>query len=444
MAKAKKITAALTAALLCTASLTSCSDTSYVMTVGDSKINAGIYIYNELTEMSYQMTMMYYQKGIKKDYFDQKVDGKAFDEYLSDYALTATKEYAAVVDKFNELGLTLSDEDIKSINDSISSTWDSQGEFYESEGISKESVKLALKGSKMREELFDHYYAEGGEEAVSDDEMVKYLDDNYLRYKSISFAKTKASTDSSSSATDSSTDSAAAANEEAKAKRDEFLEKAQGVSFDDFDSIIDEYNDYVASKKAADSSSATDSDSSAADSSTASDDTSSVSDIDTSSTASDDTSSVSDSTAESSTAASDTDSSTDSSSSAPDPYANEKMMNYGTMDDSQKDTTNGKILKEVSGMSIYVYGTQFNVTAYEDDNAYYILIKGDIKGRDTEYAKDNHEDLLKEMKSDEFQKKLTSWVEKLDIKVNNKAIKRYTPKVVYDKQTEYYSKNNNS
>ena len=141
----------------------------------------------------------------------QEVDGKAFDEYLSDYALTATKEYAAVVDKFNELGLTLSDEDIKSINDSISSTWDSQGEFYESEGISKESVKLALKGSKMREELFDHYYAEGGEEAVSDDEMVKYLDDNYLRYKSISFAKTKASTDSSSSATDSSTDSADAA-----------------------------------------------------------------------------------------------------------------------------------------------------------------------------------------------------------------------------------------
>lgn len=438
MAKAKKITAALTAALLCTASLTACSDTSYVMTVGDSKINAGIYIYNELTEMSYQMTMMYYQNGITKDYFNQKVDGKTFDEYLSDYALTATKEYAAVVDKFNELGLTLSDDDIKSINDSISSTWDSQGEFYESEGISKESVKLALKGSKMREELFDYYYAEGGEEAVSDDEMVKYLDDNYLRYKSISFAKTKASTDSSSSATDSSTDSADAANEEAKAKRDEFLEKAQGVSFDDFDSIIDEYNDYVASKNATDSSSATDSDSSAADSSTTSDDTSSVAESDTSSTASDDTSSVSDSTADSSTAASDTDSFTDSSSSAPDPYANEKMMNYGTMDDSQKDTTNGKILKEVSGMSTDV------ATAYEDDNAYYILIKGDIKDRDTEYAKDNHEDLLKEMKSDEFQEKLTSWVEKLDIKVNNKAIKRYTPKVVYDKQTEYYSKNNNS
>lgn len=54
---------------------------------------------------------------------------------------------------------------------------------------------------------------------------MKYLDDNYLRYKSISFAKTKASTDSSSSATDSSTDSAAAANEEAKAKEMSSLKK---------------------------------------------------------------------------------------------------------------------------------------------------------------------------------------------------------------------------
>ncbi len=145
--------------------------------------------------------------------------------------LTATKEYAAVVDKFNELGLTLSDEDIKSINDSISKKHMgfSGRVFTRGSGYLKGICKsLRSKARKMREELFDHYYAEGGEEAVSDDEMVKYLDDNYLRYKSISFAKTKASTDSSSSATDSSTDSADAANEEAKAKRDEFLEKGSG------------------------------------------------------------------------------------------------------------------------------------------------------------------------------------------------------------------------
>lgn len=48
------------------------------------------------------------------------------------------------------------------------------------------------------------------------------------------------------------------------------------------------------------------------------------------------------------------------------------------------------------------------------------------------------------MKSDDFQSKITSWVDELNITVNNKAIKRYTPKVVYDKQTEYYSKNKTS
>lgn len=81
----------------------------------------------------------------------------------------------------------------------------------------------------MRDMLFDYYYAEGGEEAVSDDEMVKYIDDNYLRYKSISISKSSTEDSSSQSAED----------DKAKATRDEFLDKAQGVSFEDFDSIID-------------------------------------------------------------------------------------------------------------------------------------------------------------------------------------------------------------
>lgn len=435
MAKAKKITAALTAALMCAGTLTGCSDTSYAMTVGSDKVNAGIYIYNILSEMSYQMTMMYYQDGVTKDYFDQKVDGKDFADYLSDYALTATKEYAAVVDKFNELGLELSEDDLKEVNDTVNDTWESQGDFYEAEGISKESVKLAQKASKMRDMLFDYYYAEGGEEAVSDDEMVKYIDDNYLRYKSISISKSSSEDSSSQSAED----------DKAKATRDEFLDKAQGVSFEDFDSIIDEYNDYVAAQSAEDNSSTAVSDSSGV-----SDDTSSVSESDTdSSSVSDDMLSVSDSTVSDDSAAdseavsdsesvvdvSTADDSTADSSSEPDPYANENMYNYGAMDDEQKDSTSGKLMTEIEKLETDV------ATAYEDDNAYYILIRGDITERDKEYAEENHDNLLGEMKSDEFQEKITSWVEKLKITVNSKAIKRYTPKAVYDKQTEYYEKN---
>lgn len=431
MGKAKKFTAALTAALLCAGTLTSCSDTSYALTAGDDKVNAGVYIYNVLSEMSYQMTMMYYQDGITKDYFDQQVDGKDFADYLSDYALTATKEYAAVVDKFNELGLELSDDDLKSVNDTVNSTWESQGDFYESEGISKESIKLAQKASKMRDQLFDYYYAEGGVEAVADDEIVKYIEDNYVRYKTITVAKSSSEDSSSQSSEDDS----------AKATRDEFLEKAEGVSFDDFDSIIDEYNAYVEAQNA-DSSSAADSDSSAA-----SDDTSSVADTDSSSDASsDDTSSVVDSTvdstelSDSSDSAADTDSSSadSDSSSESDPYPNETMTNYGALEDSQKDTASGKLLTAVSKLDVDV------ASAYEDDTSYYIIIKGDVTKRSQEYATDNHDSVLQQMKSDDFQAKITSWVENLNITVNNKAIKRYTPKVVYDKQTEYYSKNQTS
>ena len=61
--------------------------------------------------------------------------------------------------------------------------------------------------------------------------------------------------------------------------------------------------------------------------------------------------------------------------------------------------------------------------------------------RAAEYAEENRDSMLQEMKSDEFDEKITGWVDALDIKINDKAIKRYTPKVVYDKQEEYYSKN---
>ena len=81
---------------------------------------------------------------------------------------------------------------------------------------------------------------------------------------------------------------------------------------------------------------------------------------------------------------------------------------------------------------------------YEDDNYYYIIIKGDVKERSEEYATENHDNMVHEMKSEDFEKIIDGWVEELNINVNSQAVKRYTPQVVYDKQEEYYSKNQNN
>lgn len=452
MNRLKKICAFCAAAAV-TLSLAGCTDTSYVMQSGDQKVNAGIYIYNMYSEMSYQMSMMYYTQGITENYFDQEVEGKKFADYLSEQALKATKEYVAVVNKFEELGLELTEEETKEISDNVRSTWDSYGDFYESEGISKDSVKLVMRASTMRTKLFDYYYGEGGEEAVSDSDIESYLNDNYVRYKTIAIAKS----------TNEDETAAETEDQEKKALRDEYLEKANGVSFEDFDAVIEEYNEYVAAQSQENSVSS-DVDSSAADAvdsslsvgtdSSMADDTSSEiesgddrqvmapvmedsSAADESSVA-DSTSSVDDSSMSDDSASDSEDgneTTADGTETEEDPYANEMLYNYGTMDDDAKESATGKLVAAVNDLEFGV------ATAYEDDNNYYVIIKGDIKERSAEYASENHEDMVQIMKSDDFQKKVDSWVEATDIKENKDAIKRYTPKAVYDKQVEYQKNN---
>lgn len=452
MNRLKKICAFCAAAAV-TLSLAACTDTSYVMQSGDQKVNAGIYIYNMYSEMSYQMSMMYYTQGITENYFDQEVEGKKLADYLSEQALKATKEYVAVVNKFEELGLELTEEETKEISDNVRSTWDSYGDFYESEGISKDSVKLVMRASTMRTKLFDYYYGEGGEEAVSDSDIESYLNDNYVRYKTIAIAKS----------TNEDETAAETEDQEKKALRDEYLEKANGVSFEDFDAVIEEYNEYVAAQSQENSVSS-DVDSSAADAADSSlsagtdssmaDDTSSEiesgddrqvmapvmedsSAADESSVA-DSTSSVDDSSMSDDSASDSEDgneTTADGTETEEDPYANEMLYNYGTMDDDAKESATGKLVAAVNDLEFGV------ATAYEDDNNYYVIIKGDIKERSAEYASENHEDMVQIMKSDDFQKKVDSWVEATDIKENKDAIKRYTPKAVYDKQVEYQKNN---
>lgn len=439
MNKFKKICAVCAAAAM-TLSLAGCTDTSYVMQSGDEKVNAGIYIYNLYSEMSYQISMLYYMEGVTENYFDQEIEGQKFADYLSDYALKATKEYVAVVDKFEELGLELTEEETKEISDSVRATWESYGDFYESEGISKDSVKLVQRASKMRTKLFDYYYSEGGEEAVSDSDIESYLNENYVRYKTITIAKS----------TNEDETAAAAEDEESKALRDEYLEMANGVSFEDFDTVIDAYNDYVAEQSAqssddslADDSSAADTDSSTADdTSSAAETYSSLADE---SSAADSTASLDDSSLSDNSSASDDSnvnsenedetSGEDADTVEEDPYAKETLYNYGAMDDEAKESNTGKLVEAVNALEVGV------AAAYEDDNSYYIIIKGDITERSAEYAAENHDNMVQIMKSDDFQAKVDSWVEAIDIKENKDAIKRYTPKAVYDKQVEYQEKN---
>lgn len=404
MKKMKRAAAAAVAAAVTAGTMAGCSSTDYALTADGKKVNAGVYISYALSEMTSQMYTMYYGGKVKdlSECFDKQIDGKDFTTYVKDSALEKTKEFATVNAKFDELGLKLSKDDKNTISDNVSSSWDSNGDFYESEGISRESIKQTYEFSFKRSAIFDYYYAEGGKEEVPADDLQTYVNDNYIRYKLVTIPKSTSTDD----------DTKKSENAEIKELVDGYLEEAKELDFEGFDKIIDEYDAY---KKAKDAEDSTDSsaDESAADSSEA--DTELSADTDTSSS---------------------DDSSADGDSEEEDKYSNETVVNYtdGTNKDSDKyNENNAELLKQIKEGE---YGA---AASWDNDTNYYIFMSADIAER-TDYVDDNKETLLQSMKGDEFDSKVEGWVKEMKITVNNKAVKRYTVKEIYDRQTEYYNK----
>lgn len=458
MARFRKA-AALIACAVMASTVSGCADTSYSVKYGDDTVKAGVYIGYLQTELNNQLYILSYKGIDSKDYFSQQVEGVDLAEYVKNNALKDTKEYVAITKQFAAEGLTLTDDELKAISSNVKSSWDNMGGMYENNGVSKESLKEIYREQLMRTKLFDHYYGEGGSEAPTDEELQKYVNDNFIRYKMIALYKSS----------DSDESTANAENEEKLKKRDEYFEKGKDMNFDNFDELIAEYK--------AESESAADTDSSAADdtSSEAGDDTSSTADTSSESESTADESSEAESVstpegpntedeaaeepeskadeASSSEAESDSSSDADSSSAAetdsssetdsaaegeeeeePDPYANEAMIDLAKYTDEDYDTASGKLFKAVKEAEIG------KVFTFENDNAYYIVVKGDVTQR-TDYVSENRSTLVQSLMNDAFQSKLDSWVEAANITVNDKAIKRYTPQVIYDRMTEYSEKN---
>ena len=420
MGRLKKSACAALSVALSAAMLTSCSAGRYCMSYDDDKqVNSGIYIYNIVSEMINQQYLTYYT-GNTESIMKKKVGDKEMAVYLEDTAMKNTKAYCAISSKFSELNLSLTQDETKSISDTATNAYNAQKDMFEEMGISKESIKNVITQSKMREKLFDYYYGKDGKEPVSDEDLEKYVNDNYLRFKTLSISKS----------TNSDETEKEKENKKLEATIDEYLKKAQGVSFDGFDDIIHEYEESVeaksSTKNVGDSDSSSQSDSSAADSSTADSSTTDSSTADSSTTDS--------STVDSSAAESGSDSSTTGETQEKDKYEHENFVNYSTYDEEGLKTDYGKLLTEVKGLSQGVY------TKYSNDSTYYIIIKGDASLRSSEYVSENRDTVVSEMKNDDFDKMVEEWEEEINIKVNDNSIKRYSAKNLYKRYTDYTSK----
>lgn len=226
--------------------LVGCGDTTWIVKANDIVINSGLYIFYQLqgyTEAVYTLAAedinYYYYYMYGYSLLEETIDDQTVAEYVNEYALDMCKQYIVVEQLFRDLGLELSDDDKALIKAQVNSTWSSSQDYFESAGIAKSTVEMALENSFKEDLVFDAYYEVGGVKGTTEETISAYLEDEYARIKFISFTFA-----------DSADDAIDTERKEAQlALANSYLERANaGEAMDD---LIADYTAYLEAEEAA-------------------------------------------------------------------------------------------------------------------------------------------------------------------------------------------------
>ena len=401
----KKLVAAICAVTI-TLSVAGCADVSTIGSIDDQTINAGIYLLYEQSAISEAQEEVDDQlKAMGTDsskvegfsYFNYNVQDKTYSQYVQDRTLEQVKQYVAIQKKFDELKLTLTDEEKDNVKTSVKKMWDTEisyygystgktyGQNYEAGGISKKSYEADQLVNKMSEKVFDAYYEKNGISATDEKDIATYFYDNYGRFQIIQVSLKEGNGDKITT------------DEGKKAKK----EQAQGyvdrlLAGEDYDKVYHEYQDLVAKEKAeAEAESNSDAESKSGNSSAVSSAASSVTSS-TSETASDDTTS------------------SGTSGSKEEEHDHEFLL--GKTDTSPSE----EFVKWAFELDTDKGGV------YEDDSVYYAVVRRDIKERE-DWLTENHSNVLHVMKDDEYKAMLNETAKDYALDLNNDALNKYKP-----------------
>lgn len=452
----KKI-AALGCAAAMLGSLTACGEkTTWGAVIDGVQIPAGVFIYyldtanyeaqqklNEQTDTSADLSpegaAAQSSETVTLPLYSSQIDGVDSKQWIYDRATELMQEYAAVEAKFDEYGLTLTDDDKQSAQVYLDQIWDYAGDYYTSMGVSENSYKSIFLNSSKKQKLFETIYSEGGERAVSDDEIKTYLDENYalINYIDVELKDGEGNLLKS----------------DGKAERMEMLNSyiERYNNGEDFDELNAEYVTYYENlKKAAEEAAAA---AEAANAETADDTAETTAEVsqspaeaalpsddeevtdETSETETSTETEVSEDTeaAEETTAPDEAVSETETSA-AETTAADTQTTQVGTVESNMTviekadrtvpcaDVAN-KVFDEMNKGDIQIIETA-------DGEHYYLVVKLDIL-EDDEYFTTARASLLSEMKSDDFDGMVSEWTAAQTVEKNADSYKRYDPEKMF-------------
>lgn len=173
-------------------------DLSWAYKDDTSSLPIGGYIYYNYSAFLSASQMVTNGTG---DFLDQKLKNNDDKEVTAQEYIDQTTEEACVnflyVNKlFNEKKLKLSNEDIASYESNADSAWSYYKTTFEAMGVSKDSfVQAGYENPAKLEAIFKSMYQKGGEKEVSQADLKKYYEENYVNYSYFSVPLYDSSTD---------------------------------------------------------------------------------------------------------------------------------------------------------------------------------------------------------------------------------------------------------
>lgn len=440
------IAAVLSSAMIFTcAGCTSGKNTAYALTVDGYQVKAGVYIYYSYTALTEAKNLAAKQDE-NLDVTDEdalkkvKIEGKDFLDYVKDKTTESCIDHVAVIKHFDELGLSLTDDEKKEINDYVESSWDSNGDMFEGNGIGKDSLKEIMTSSYKSDAIFNAYYGEDGSENVTEDQLKEYYTENNARVRYIDMDLHDAD----------GNDLDDAGKKEIQDMADDFLKRAKAASgekdmLEKFDEFQEEYDEFVTNQAAeasgeeetteAETEADTEEETTEAETTEAESEEEAAEDEEQSDSedteeTTEEASETEESDEEAVTTAPESEESEETTTTTTSPYASERIISVVTTEEgtAEEDVTYTPSKK--------CYDWIFNdaetgvPAIVEDEDTMYVIVRFDIAERMTDddlWSESNVENVRYAMFSDDLQDMLDSWGNEYEVVKNEKAYKRYDP-----------------
>ena len=241
-------------------------DTTYAAVIDGYKVPAGVFIamqmnsyydaayYTEPTDESEETTASTEaaetaasetEATTTTAFTDKVIEDKPVRDWINDEATKSMQEFVAVENKFDELGLSFEDNEKEKTKVYLDSIWEYYGPNYENAGISENSQLLIMLNSTKKNKIFDYYYAEGGQDEISEADIRAYLDENNKR---INYIKMELKDGEGNLLKSEGKD-------EIKKMAEDYIKRIKGG--EDFAAVSKEYSDYY-DKLTADAAESTD------------------------------------------------------------------------------------------------------------------------------------------------------------------------------------------